>query len=161
MTDTIHPSQSLHPSHKRSDTGFITSPDYVQRDIQNDYHLGQQIGLPGQFGYALRGRRKRDNQEVAIKVIAKNKFKQARERQTHFSELRTEIDILQKLTHPNVIQLFDVYETYADLYIVTELCIGGELFDAIKEKGWFLVALLFSSHYTIFTSLLYIRYNKR
>jgi serine/threonine protein kinase len=34
--------------------------------------------------------------------------------------------------HDNIIRLFDVYESMSELFIVMELCVGGELFDRIK-----------------------------
>jgi serine/threonine protein kinase len=63
--------------------------------------------------------------------------------------LEREIDIMKKLQHPNIIQLMEVIDTPDTLYLVLELydlpllCLftvmfsagGGELFDAIVNKG--------------------------
>ena len=38
------------------------------------------------------------------------------------------------MDHPNIIQIIDVYEDKDDFHIVTELWIGGELFDYITES---------------------------
>jgi calcium-dependent protein kinase len=46
-----------------------------------------------------------------------------------------EIDIMRELDHPHVIKLFDVFEDTRFVYLVMELCEGGELFDKIIEKG--------------------------
>jgi calcium-dependent protein kinase len=46
-----------------------------------------------------------------------------------------EIDIMKELDHPHVIKLFDVFEDARFVYLVMELCEGGELFDKIIEKG--------------------------
>jgi len=43
-------------------------------------------------------------------------------------ELRLEIEILRKMRHDNIITMFDVYETMTELFIVQEICVGGELF---------------------------------
>lgn len=96
--------------------------------------FGSRIGQPGQFGYAIHATDKRSSASVAIKVISKNKFQRAQDRQVHFKELRSEIAILQTVHHPNIISLIGVYESAAELYIVTELCTGGELFDRIKAQ---------------------------
>ncbi|KAM7358794.1 calcium/calmodulin-dependent protein kinase I isoform 1-T2 [Cochliomyia hominivorax] len=40
-----------------------------------------------------------------------------------------------RLTHPNIVQLYETYEDKAKIYLVMELVTGGELFDRIVEKG--------------------------
>jgi calcium-dependent protein kinase len=37
--------------------------------------------------------------------------------------------------HPNIIKVIEFYEDAKYFYIVTELCMGGELFDRILESG--------------------------
>ena len=34
----------------------------------------------------------------------------------------TEVQILKKLDHPNIIRLYEVYETEKTIYLVTEVC---------------------------------------
>lgn len=51
--------------------------------------------------------------------------------------LRYEIDILKNLTHPNILRLFEVFEDKKYIYLVTEYCEGGELFDEIVSRGKF------------------------
>ena len=50
-----------------------------------------------------------------------------------------EIQILKKVSkgHPNIITLHDYFETPNNLYLVMDLCTGGELFDRICERGFF------------------------
>ena len=50
-----------------------------------------------------------------------------------------EIDILKKVSkgHPNIVTLHDYFETPNNLYLVMDLCTGGELFDRICERGSF------------------------
>ena len=45
--------------------------------------------------------------------------------------------ILSKLDHPHILNVFEYFEDENHLYIVTELCTGGELFDKIVEKTKF------------------------
>jgi len=47
--------------------------------------------------------------------------------------IMTEINILKAVDHPNVVQLKDIFETDATIYIVMEIISGGELFDKIVE----------------------------
>jgi calcium-dependent protein kinase len=48
-----------------------------------------------------------------------------------------EIQIMQKLDHPNVLKLFEYFIDETDVYLVTEICKGGELFDRIVEKEFY------------------------
>lgn len=41
------------------------------------------------------------------------------------------------MDHPNVIKLYENFEDSRNVYLVMELCDGGELFDRIIEKGHF------------------------
>jgi len=45
--------------------------------------------------------------------------------------LRYEIEILKNLDHPNILRLYEVFEDKKHIYLVTEFCDGGELFDEI------------------------------
>lgn len=51
--------------------------------------------------------------------------------------VRNEIAVLKKISqgHPNVLTLIDYFETTNNLYLVFDLCTGGELFDRICAKG--------------------------
>jgi len=51
--------------------------------------------------------------------------------------LNYEIDILKNLDHPNILRLYEVFEDKKYIYLVTEFCQGGELFDEIIARGKF------------------------
>lgn len=44
---------------------------------------------------------------------------------------------MRELDHPNIIKLFEFFEDDRYVYLVMELCEGGELFDKIVAKGKF------------------------
>jgi calcium-dependent protein kinase len=50
------------------------------------------------------------------------------------AQLREEIFIMCQLDHPNIVRLEEVYESHAEIYLVQELCFGGELFDRLDEQ---------------------------
>ena len=54
--------------------------------------------------------------------------------------LKSEIDILSDLNHPNILHLIETYSTIQKHYIVTEILEGGELFDRIVEKSTYMEA---------------------
>ena len=51
--------------------------------------------------------------------------------------LNYEIEILKNLDHPNIMRLYEVFQDEKYIYLVTELCEGGELFDEILARGMF------------------------
>ena len=44
---------------------------------------------------------------------------------------------MRKISHPNIVNVYDIYEDSKKYYIVMEICEGGELFEAISEQGAF------------------------
>lgn len=51
------------------------------------------------------------------------------------ASLTREIHHHRQLHHPHVTQMYEVIATESHIWIVTELCCGGELFDYLAEKG--------------------------
>ena len=49
--------------------------------------------------------------------------------------IEREIVIMKLIEHPNVMRLYDVWETSTELYLILEYVEGGELFDYICENG--------------------------
>ena len=54
-----------------------------------------------------------------------------------WTRLKYEIDILKNLDHPNILRLYETFEDSNSIYLVTELCEGGELFDEIMARNRF------------------------
>jgi len=44
-------------------------------------------------------------------------------------ELRNEISILRDLDHPNIVRLYEIYDVKSQIYVVMELCDGGDLWE--------------------------------
>eukprot|EP01100_Stratorugosa_tubuloviscum_P000389 TRINITY_DN1084_c0_g1_i1.p1 TRINITY_DN1084_c0_g1~~TRINITY_DN1084_c0_g1_i1.p1 ORF type:complete len:295 (-),score=67.79 TRINITY_DN1084_c0_g1_i1:822-1706(-) len=92
------------------------------------YDLGEELGR-GAFSVVKKCTLKETRQEYAVKIINKKNLG------ADIVRLETEIEILQRVNHPNVISLKDLFDSPTSLYIVMELVTGGELFDKIVEKG--------------------------
>ena len=45
-----------------------------------------------------------------------------------------EINILKQIDHPNVVKIFEFYNSKDAYYLITEFCEGGELFKIISQK---------------------------
>ena len=51
--------------------------------------------------------------------------------------MKYEIEILKNLNHPNIVRLYEVYENKSNIFLVTELCDGCELFEEISSRKQF------------------------
>ncbi|KAJ3044362.1 hypothetical protein HDV00_002254 [Rhizophlyctis rosea] len=96
--------------------------------FEENYFLGKQLGV-GSFATVKECTRKEDSKKFAVKIIDKLQIRGKDDM------IRSEISILKKIQHPNIIALKDLYETTTHLYLVTDLATGGELFDQIFAKG--------------------------
>jgi len=103
--------------------------------ITSKYEIGEQLGQPGQFGIAKLCTRLSDQAKFAVKIIDKTRFLVNDDVDKMFQDLRGEIDVMRTLDHENIVKLYEVYETKLELYLVQELCSGGELFDMITKLG--------------------------
>ena len=57
--------------------------------------------------------------------------------ESHSIAIDKEINILKSLDHPNILKVFEFYLSEKYVYIINELCTGGELFDKIVEVKYF------------------------
>ncbi|CAD8100790.1 unnamed protein product [Paramecium sonneborni] len=94
-----------------------------------DINLKKVIGS-GTYGSVVKATLKGTKNQRAVKVIPKSKVKNP-------DRFKKEIDILRQLDHPNIIKLYETFEDQRNVYLVMELCEGGELFDRIMDKGYF------------------------
>mmetsp|Transcript_12780 Transcript_12780/g.51024 ORF Transcript_12780/g.51024 Transcript_12780/m.51024 type:complete len:418 (-) Transcript_12780:62-1315(-) len=102
--------------------------DEVITVFEDKYTVGDELGR-GAFSVVKLVTSKRSGRQYAVKVIDKKDVGQ------DMARLRTEIEILTRVKHPNIINLKEIMEDDHTLFIITELVTGGELFDKIVELG--------------------------
>ncbi|XP_077318421.1 calcium/calmodulin-dependent protein kinase type IV [Lithobates pipiens] len=108
------------------------APDYWIDGSNKDtlaqyYELESELGR-GATSVVYRCRQKGTQKPFAVKMLKKTVDKKI---------IRTEIGVLLRLSHPNIIKLKEIFETPAEISLVLELVTGGELFDRIVEKGYY------------------------
>ena len=95
-------------------------------DLEDKYDILEEIGIGG-YSRVLKIQNIDTGKLYACKELQKNEL-------ADIDSFNREIDILIKLDHPNIIKLYEVYENEDFIYIVMELCNGGELFDRIIKR---------------------------
>ncbi|KAF7810919.1 CDPK-related kinase 5-like [Senna tora] len=104
------------------------------KEFTSRLEVGDEVGR-GHFGYTCSARFKKGElkgHQVAVKVIPKAKMTTA----IAIEDVRREVKILRALNgHSNLVQFYDAFEDQDNVYIVMELCEGGELLDRILSRG--------------------------
>ncbi|KAK6456887.1 uncharacterized protein RJT20DRAFT_94741 [Scheffersomyces xylosifermentans] len=104
------------------------------------WKLGKTLGR-GATGRVLLATHQTTGQKAAVKVVSKSELHDEDGPKKSSDEaglpygIEREIIIMKLLTHPNVLRLYDVWETSKALYLVLEYVEGGELFDLLVERG--------------------------
>ena len=90
------------------------------------YDILRQLGKGG-YGKVYEVRNKTTKEVRACKHLSKLNIK-------NLEKFKREIEILKKMDHPNIIKLYEVFESDRSLYLIMEECKGGEIFDKIIER---------------------------
>eukprot|EP00403_Amphidinium_massartii_P016346 CAMPEP_0178416808 /NCGR_PEP_ID=MMETSP0689_2-20121128/24253_1 /TAXON_ID=160604 /ORGANISM="Amphidinium massartii, Strain CS-259" /LENGTH=385 /DNA_ID=CAMNT_0020038161 /DNA_START=88 /DNA_END=1241 /DNA_ORIENTATION=- len=102
-----------------------------REDIRDRYEIGRILGS-GSFGQVREAVLKDDDSSEirAVKVIERDNDSGV---WSSWAIFMREIELLQEITHKNIIRYYDFYEDPHFLYVVMELCRGGEIFAKILE----------------------------
>jgi calcium/calmodulin-dependent protein kinase I len=101
---------------------------YKKDECSKEYKIGEELGS-GSFAIVRRATNREDRSEWAVKIIDKTKLDAE-----DAAALEVEVAILQKVHHPHIVQLRQIFDCPKHVYMVMELMTGGELFDRIVEK---------------------------
>ncbi|XP_044027629.1 serine/threonine-protein kinase pakF [Siniperca chuatsi] len=104
--------------------------DVTLADVEHCYEIGRVVG-DGNFAVVRECRRRDNGQTLAIKIVERSKLI-GREHM-----MQNELSLLGSLCHPRIVQLFAHHHTHTHSYLVMELVSGGDLFEAISERGKF------------------------
>lgn len=104
--------------------------DVTLADIERCYETGRVIG-DGNFAVVRECRRRDNGQTLAVKIVERSKLI-GREHM-----MQNELSLLGSLCHPHIVRLFTHHHTHTHSYLVMELVSGGDLFEAISERGKF------------------------
>lgn len=74
------------------------------------------------------------NRKYALKWLNKSEVSA-----TELNRIRDELRCLAHLDHPNILRVYEVFESEEDVCLILELCTGGTLLDRLRSKyrGYF------------------------
>ena len=99
-------------------------------DLYKSYEM-KDIICKGRYGTIRVGYHKIKKRFVAIKII--NKKAMSKE---DMENIRNQINILKIVTDEFVLKLLDIIENESYLYIMTELCKGGDLYSYLNQRSF-------------------------
>ncbi|XP_047247721.1 serine/threonine-protein kinase DCLK1-like isoform X2 [Girardinichthys multiradiatus] len=100
----------------------------VPASIADRYKVGRILGY-GNFAVVRECVERSTGREYALKIISKDKCKG----KEHM--IQSEVAILRRVKHPNIVLLIEEMDSHSNLYLVMELVKGGDLFDAITSSN--------------------------
>jgi hypothetical protein len=130
-------------------------PEQVNRDIREDYDIDNTDVLGfGASGVVKICVRRHTNRKYALKTIRKSSL-----RSDSVERLQNEISIMQEVDHPNILRLREVYEDNEKIYLISELCTGGNFCEKLQqweEKGGLPETTACAYVYSIIAALRYL-----
>jgi len=97
-------------------------------NVETVYTLGEILGR-GAFSVVRKGVHNHTGKSFAVKIIQK--------KMVRLEVLEREISIMQKIRHPHVLSMQEVFEDATTVSIVLDLVNGGELFEKVIQRGHF------------------------
>ena len=101
-------------------SGTVTIGDYVVTR-----HLGA-----GSFATVYKGHHRETNDVVAIKAISLRRLDRK-----SLENLESEISIMRRVKHHNIVRMLDVQKSEKFIYLILEYCGGGDLSRLIRKQG--------------------------
>lgn len=106
---------------------FVT---HLKDSIYSHYTIKNELGC-GSYGRVVLAMHNYTRELRAIKII--NKF--AIQNEEVRSKILNEVEIMKNLDHPNIVKIYEFHEDEFNLYLIMDLCTGGELLEAILKNG--------------------------
>lgn len=98
--------------------------------LEDFYNVSKTVVGEGAFGKVVIAKDKSTGVAKAVKAIQKVATKEVQ-------KMQEEINIISVLDHPNIVRLYESFQDRRTIYLVMELCDGGELFERIVDAGSF------------------------
>ena len=109
----------------------VVEHDAASRHITDIYNLhSDQVLGHGSYGTVCLATHRETNDEYACKVLSINRVGPQ-----YVDKLHSEISSMRQLDHPNIVRLREVFFGCRKIYLVMDICTGGELFDLVNMSS--------------------------
>lgn len=119
FTSFYAPTDELHEK-------WIKALQSVSGNVTDFYDFGKLIGR-GAYSEVFIARDKSRNELCAVKVLERSNTE-------HAKLIDRELAVLRMLNHQNIVQIYDIFDSARETYVVMEYLAGGELLDMITES---------------------------
>ena len=120
-------------------------------NIKDNYHFDKRVGQ-GTFGVVYQATNRLTLQKVAIKAIVYSDL-------TNHKQFINECNIMIKLDHPNIANIFEIWEWDNLLFLVMDFYEGGELYEYLKRRGYLEEFEVFKVMKQMVSVLIYLQEN--
>ncbi|CAJ1944361.1 unnamed protein product [Cylindrotheca closterium] len=98
-------------------------------EVYGGVHNGEVLGT-GISGVVRKVKHRTTGVEYAVKCLDLGLIREERA----LKALKDEIFIMCQLDHPSIVRLEEVYESDTEMYLIQELCTGGDMFDRLDAQ---------------------------
>lgn len=120
-------SRSITPRALIQSSGRFVSENI--KTFKQCYKISEELGA-GAYATVMSATHKTSGISRAVKIIPKSRITSKVARETFLHE----VEILRQMDHPNIVRVYEYFQDEKYIYIVMELCTGGELLDIILRK---------------------------
>ncbi|XP_034360987.1 sperm motility kinase 1-like [Arvicanthis niloticus] len=106
---------------------LTAEPTPASEPLGAQYDILRTIG-EGSYAQVKLANHRLTGTAVAIKVLLKEKI--------HYYLISTEVEIMKRMNHPNIVSLHQIIETEKNVFLILELADGHELLNWIKQSGF-------------------------
>lgn len=111
-------------------------PDASTKKVGNYLIFTNRALGKGAFGTVFYGQKEDDpSLQIAAKVINRALFQNHPDKDKFIELIRREIKVLQSITNPNIVRLYDAFETVNNIYLLFEFCKDGDLSTYRAKRG--------------------------
>ncbi|CDW79724.1 protein kinase domain containing protein [Stylonychia lemnae] len=119
-------------SGRNADEGGVLLQKFLQkRPSIHDYELGQKLG-EGAYAIVRQCRHKVTNNKIAMKIYDKLRLNDPVKKRS----VSREINLLQRLDHPNIVKFYESIDTNKTINLVMEHVKGKSLYSYLKERKY-------------------------
>ncbi|XP_062924423.1 NUAK family SNF1-like kinase 1 isoform X1 [Mobula hypostoma] len=124
------PEEQLWDEAPAADSKFITNvkKHHHKHNLKHRYQILETLGS-GAYGKVRKALERVTGRTVAIKSVQKDKV----QKELDWIHIQREIEIMSSLNHPNIINIYEVFESKDKIIIVMDYCSNGELYDYVNK----------------------------